>query len=100
MQNSNNHLAPITAIDAADYEKLATMTEAERAEWPFAVGVTLPCDEKPTVTRYGDMTSADLMAYLMDTDGVQVTRWVAVDGPEWSKMTPVPGWRLVTKFNR
>ena len=90
---------PIVGIDAADFTKLATMTDAEREQYPYAVGCKMPIDTVTTVTRYSDMHAAAMMAHLMDTPGNVVTRWVAVDGPEWSKVTPVPGWRRVSYFN-
>lgn len=95
---SNENL-PILGTDVEDYARLAAMTDDERAQWPYAVGVRLPIDETTTVTRYSDVHAAAMMAHLMDTPGNVVTRWVAVDGPEWSRTTPVPGWRRVTYFN-
>lgn len=90
---------PIIGTDVADYAKLANMTDAERDQYPYAVGCKMPIDTVTTVTRYSDKESARLMADLMDTPGNAVTRWVAVEGPEWSKTTPVPGWRRVSYFN-
>lgn len=76
---------------------LATLDE--RREYPFAVGVRLASATELNYTHFNSIEAADLFAFLCETDGSVVTRWVAITEPEYFFSTPVHGWRQVTYFN-
>ena len=64
------------------------VTPEARREWPYAVGVTMPGDESPTFVHFAHKPTANVHAYVMDTDRNIVTRWVALeDGSGWREVT-------------
>lgn len=71
---------------------------ADRQEYPYAVGVRMPSDERTTFTHFNTKSSASLFADLMDTSDNHVTLWVAIVEPEYMRSAVVPGWRQVTAF--
>lgn len=67
-----------------------------RRAYPYAVGVRLAGEHETTYLHFASVGAADLHAYLMDTPGNEVTRWVAITEPEYLMSTVVPGWRQVS----
>jgi len=71
---------------------------ADRIEYPYAVGVRLAGDSLTNFTHFKSKGGAAAWASMFQTEGNEVTLWVALVEPEYLMSAVVPGWRQVTEF--
>ena len=82
-----------TALAAHTIADLGTMTPEQRAETPYAVAMN------GLVVRFCDVRTADLYAWLLDTEGNEVQRLIATEQVKVGHTVAiVPGWYEVGHF--
>lgn len=70
---------------------------ADREAYPFAVQTQMPGTEEPVTVRFNDKQAANLYAFLLDTPGNNLHRFVAVLDDRVPYSTEL-GWREVSYF--